>query len=259
MRSMLKTALCISGGGTTAQAVLKAYRQNLLSGIDPYVISSNKSAKGIEKAKALGFKPYIIDRDAFSSIEDFGNSLLKFLKKLKTDLIALQGWIPLITKNIIDYYKGRIINQHPGPLDPGRPDFGGKGMSTPYRVNCARIAYAWMSNEGYWTESVTHYVVEEFDMGDLIRTVKMPFPKKSKKITLEELKNNPQELIEATHRLQKLFYPIEHKNVIATLQLLADGEVSGFKPKKPLIPTQNIQLVLEAKKLATKLFPVYNL
>lgn len=259
MRKRLKTALFISGGGTSACAVLKACLEKKLTQIEPIVISSNPNAKGNQRTAVLGFSPTIIDRTSFATLAKFGNELLSLLQKNKIELIFLQGWIPLIPANVIHAYDGNIVNQHPGPLDPGRIDFGGKGMSTPYRVNCARIAYSWMSGKDNWTQSVTHFVVEEFDMGNLIRTEKMSFPAKKQQLTIASLRKHPQELIETTHEVQKQFYPIEHQNVIATLQLFSDGKAKGFKRKNPLIPSDKIPLVLEAKKLAIELFPSYNL
>lgn len=259
MRKRLKTALFISGGGTSACAVLKACLEKKLRHIEPIVISSNPLAKGNQRTTALGFSPTIVDRASFKMLEEFGSALLALLRKNKIELIILQGWLPLIPKNVIDAYTGNIVNQHPGPLDPGRVDFGGKGMSTPYRVNCARIAYSWMVGQDNWTQSVTHFVVEEFDMGDLIRTEKMSFPAKKRPTTIASLRKQPQELIATTHDVQKQFYLVEYENVIKTLELLASGKRKGYKPSKPLIKKEHIPIVLEAKRLAMELFPSYNL
>lgn len=252
-------AILISGGGTTAEATIKACQGGQLIGVNTVVISSNPNAKGNERVKRLGVIPYVIDRNKFSSKEEFDEELLKLLDKLQIDIVSLQGWLLIIPPTIIAKYKGKIFNQHPGPMDPGRPDFGGSGMSTPYRVNSARIAYIWATGEDPWTESDTHFVTEEFDMGDLTRTVKMPIPAKKEKVSIAELRKNPQELIQITREVQKEFYPVEHKNVIATIQMFVDGNVKPFKRKKPLIPKKNISILNEAKKLATELFPSYNL
>jgi len=256
---MKNVAILISGGGTTAEATIKACQSGQLTGVNPVVISSNPDAKGNQRVKALGIEPYIIDREQFANRKEFNEELLKLLEKLQIDIISLQGWLLLISPAIVAKYKGKIFNQHPGPMDPGRPDFGGSGMSTPYRVNSARIAYIWATGEDPWTESDTHFVAEEFDKGDLIRVEKMPIPAKRKKISIEELRKTPEELIKTTHEVQKAFYPIEHRNVIATLQMFINGNVKAFKRKKPLIPEKNISTLSEAKKLAMELFPNYNL
>lgn len=256
---MKKLAILISGNGSTAEATIKACQKNELTGLTPIVISSNKDAKGNQRAKNLGVELYVIDKNEYPDRNKFDITLLRLLEKLEIDVISLQGWLLLISADIISKHRGKIVNQHPGPLDPGRPDFGGKGMSTPYRTNSARIAYVWATGEDPWTESDTHFVTEDFDMGGVIRTEKMPIPSKKRKVTIQSLRNNPQELIEVTHEVQKAFYPIEHHNVIKTLQLFVDGEVKELKRKTPLIPKKNIEILHDSKKLATELFPNYNL
>lgn len=251
-------AILISGGGTTAEATIKASQSGQLKDVNPIVISSNPNAKGNGRVKNLGVEPLIINREQLSK-EEFGDKLLNLLEQLEIDVITLQGWLLLISPEIVKKYKGRIFNQHPGPMDPGRPDFGGAGMSTPYRVNCARIAYIWATGEKSWTESDTHFVTEEFDMGDLIRVEKMAIPSKKERIPIEEMRKNPEELIKTTHEVQKEFYPVEHKNVIATLEMFIKGEAKGFKRKEPLIPEKYIGILDESKRLAMEIFPNYNL
>lgn len=256
---MKKLAILISGGGTTAEATIKAIQKKELTGLTPIVISSNKEAKGNERVKNLGVKLHILDKNDCKDRKEYDKKLFHLLEKLQTDIISLQGWLLLIAKEIVRKYQGNIMNQHPGPLDPGRPDLGGKGMSTPYRVNAARIAYVWATGEDPWTESNTHFVTEDFDMGKVIRIEKMKIPAKKEKVSIAFLSKNPEELIQTTHDVQKRFYPVEHQNVIKTLQMFADGKVKEYKRRKPLIPEKNVQILEDAKKLALSLFPNYNL
>lgn len=251
-------AILISGGGTTAQATIKAAQNGQLGEINIHVISSNPSAKGNDRVKNLGINPHILDRENLEK-EKFDQKLFELLEKLKIDIITLQGFLLLISPEIVKKYQGRIFNQHPGPMDPGRPDFGGPGMSNPYRVNSALLAYNWITGENISAESDTHFVTEEFDMGDLIRTEKMEIPRKENLVTIEDLRKDPKELIETTHKVQKEFYPVEHRNVIATLQMFINGEVEGFKREQPLINEKYIGILEKAKKLAMELFPKVNL
>lgn len=256
---MKRLATLISGNGTTAEAVLKAIQNKTLTGLNPIVISSNKEAKGNTRVKNLRVELHILDKNSFKTRKEFDTKLLHLLEKLQIDIISLQGWLPLISQEIVKKYQGQIINQHPGPLDPGRPDFGGSGMSTPYRTNCTRLAYIWATGEDAWTENDTHFVTEKFDEGEIIRVEKMAIPKKNKKVSIESLQNNPEELIQTTHDVQKVFYPVEHHNVIKTLEMFSKNKVKIFKRDKPLIPDEYVQTLEEAKKLATSLFPNYNL
>ena len=121
------------------------------------------------------------------------------------------------------------------------------------QLTSARLAYIWTSGDEAYTESDVQLVEEEFDMGDLIRIEKLPVPAKKEKMTLEQLKKDPTELIETTHQVVKELYPLEHKNVIASLQLLSDNKAVAFKRKTPLVPETYVAYVEPAKKLAIEL------
>ena len=253
----LRMGLLISGSGTTAEAVIKACQQERLPKVKPVaVISSRPDAPGIEKAKRLKIKTFVVQRKNFPMAEAFGDELLKILRELCVDFVSQNGWLPLTPTNLIKAYQGRIINQHPGPLDPDRSnDFGGKGMYGS-RVVCARLAYVWTTDEeNPWTESTIHHVTKEYDQGDLIRVVRMAIPSLGRPVTIAELREKPQQLIETTKLVQTKLLSLEHQNVIATLRAFVEGKHPGFTRTKSLISPGQRQVLFEAKKLAVKLFP----
>lgn len=252
----MRIALLISGGGTTAEAVIKAVRSSRLKGVEiTGVISSNPTAKGIEKAKKLKVPVIVINPKKYVSQTTFGKKLLKVFDTWNIDLISQNGWLPLTPKNVIDRYQDKIINQHPGPLDPGYPDFGGVGMYGA-RVMCTRIAYCWLTDEKkLWTEATTHWVTEEFDTGDLIRTEYLQLPPVDSTVTLQKLKKNPKTLIDATIATQKILLPLEHTNVIETLRQISSGKTKKISRKKRLVTPKNISILRHAKQLAKTLFP----
>lgn len=230
----LNVAILISGGGTTMQAIIQACQSGELSGINPaVVIASRPDAGGILKAQALGI-PTVLAGD-----------LLEFLDKYQIDLVSQNGWLPLTPLEVINKYPSMIINQHPGPLDPGRGnDFGGQGMYGA-RVFCATLIYTQLTKQDFDTELTTHFVTKNFDEGDLIR------------VTKSTIKYIPDlaDFVSATQKLQSELLPLEHQNVIATLKLFQEGSVNGYRRSTPLIPTKNIPYLNQAKQLAIKLFP----
>lgn len=247
-KSEWRLALLISGSGTTMEAVIKAYQEKRLLDIKPVVVVASRSdAPGIQKATELGVDWIVIQPE----------ELLRTLKKYQVDLISQNGWMPLTPKNVVRKYEGMVFNQHPGPLDPGRSkfDFGGKGMFGS-RVTCARVAFEWVVGEkNPWTEATTHYVTEKYDEGDLIRVVRMEIPLLGRPVTIVELAETPQALIKTTKEVQKELLPLEHENVIATLQAFAEDKQLKFRRTKPLIHQGQEQILFQAKKLAIKLFP----
>ncbi len=251
---MIRLGICISGSGTTAQAIVKA--QVKLVGIRlVLVIASRPDVPGVAKMKLLSVPVSIIERKEYKSLEAFGNAMLTVLKNAQVDYVSQNGWLPLTPTNVIVAYKGKIMNQHPGPLDAGRPDFGGKGMYGK-RVTCARVAFCWATGKDYTTQSTIHHVTERFDEGPLIRAESLSFQKHKTRMTITQLRRNPGALIDATHDVASRLLPLEHNNMIAVLKYLGDKKrLPAFQRDRPLILADEKSVLMEAKKLAIDLFP----
>ena len=255
----MNLALFISGGGSTAQAVIQSAQNGLLQGlVNPVlVISSNPNAEGMQKAKDLGIPVEVIQRENYTNQESFGKVLLEILHKYQVNFISQNGWLPLTPKSVVAKFHKKIINQHPGPLDPGKPDFGGKGMYGA-RVICARIIYAMLTQEAHpSTEATTHFVTEEFDNGDLLRVKRLAFEVLHtgiQSITIEQDRDLQSYIQHKTEEMQKALLPLEHENVIATLADITKGTIPHFQRTEQLIPEENKEMLLQAKGLVIKLF-----
>jgi len=256
--SELLMASLISGSGTTMEATIKAYQEGKLGGVRPVVvIASRPEAPGLQKAKNLGVETKVVGPGDFATAEAFGEKLLQTLNEYQVDLLSQNGWLPQTPENVVKAYQGMAFNQHPGPLDPGRSklDFGGKGMYGS-RVTCTRVAFEWVVGEKHpWTEATTHYVTENYDEGDLIRVVRLEIPLLGQPVTVAELRENPQTLVRTTKEVQKELLPLEHENVIATLQAFAESNQRGFRRNQPLVASGQEKILFQAKKLAKELFP----
>ena len=253
----LQIALLISGSGTTMEAIIKACQKGVLAGlVEPtVVVSSRQDNQGIKKAKKYGIKTFVVRPKDFLTSEAFGERLIEIFRDFDIDLVSQNGWLPLTPPNVVKRFSGKIINQHPGPLDGKRPGFGGKGMYGA-RVTCARLAFLRVTGqENPWTESTIHYVSERFDEGSLIRVVRLAVPLFPRPVTIAQLRKNSQKLIEMTKLIQKKLLPLEHRNVIAVLRAFAEGNPPHFIRSQPLIPSGQEWILLEAKKLARELFP----
>ena len=237
----LRLALLISGGGTTMSAIIVACKGGKLQRVTPaLVIASNKEVEGIEKAKALGITKrdiVVIDPKKFKNRNEFGEAIIKECKKRKVNFIGQYGWMALTPSNVIDAYKGHIINQHPGPLDTGRPDFGGKGMFG-LRVHKARLEFVRAVKRDYWTEATAHRVTTEFDKGEVVKR--------------KEMAISP---AESTRKIQKRLLPIEHEVQIETLRDFSEGVVHPFKRKIPLIRKNEKEILDKCKNIAKKAYP----
>ena len=254
-----ETAILISGGGTTAEAVIRACQRGEIVGINPaVVISSRYGAGGLARAEALGIATEVIrKRDYGNNSEAFGEGLLGLLRRYGVEFVSQNGWLVKTPEAVVEEYWERIINQHPGSLDPGRGvDFGGKGMYGA-RVVCARVAYGWLIGEKEpWTEATVHKVTKEYDEGDLIRVEKLEFEGFDEPVTIAQLGGLEEELKKRTKEVQRKLLPLEHKNVIKVLKMFGGQEiVGGDKREERLIPEENIKSLNLAKGLAVNLFP----
>ena len=239
----IKLALLISGNGSTMEAIIKACRDGELSGLDIkpiLVIASNKEAGGIEKALKLGIKTedvLVIDPKKCLDSNIFGEKILEECKKREINLIGQYGWMVKTPDNVISAYKDIIINQHPGPLDNGRPDFGGARMYG-MRVHEARLEFVKKVQRDFWTEATTHMVTSNFDEGKIIKRKQVPiFPNDTAEI------------------LQARVLPVEYEVQIETLRDFIDNAVIEFHREIPLILPGEEKLLEECKENAKKLYP----
>lgn len=251
----LRTAFLISGQGSTMAAVIDACRSERLPGIEPVVvIASTPVAGGIEKARARNVLVEMRVRKEYESSEAFGEALLKTLDAYRVDFVSQNGWLPLTPVTVVDAYQDKIINQHPGPLDPGWPDFGGKDMYG-RRVVCARIAFLWAAGGFQWTESTIHTVTSEYDQGTIVSVWKQYLGPRRNPLPFSQIQQEKDVLRASVEHASKEFIRLEHENVIFTLGALAVGHLPVISRNQRLITENQRDLLNQAKRLAIELYP----
>lgn len=128
--SLKKTAaaVLVSGNGTNLQALIDNQQKNSDC---PYkinvVISDNPGAFALTRAEKAGIKTYVLEKGNLKgqSLRDYRTrQILEILRKEKTDIVVLAGFLTILSENLINEFPERIINIHPALL----PDFGGPGM-----------------------------------------------------------------------------------------------------------------------------------
>lgn len=144
-----RIAVFASGSGSNLEALIQAQRDRYFSSEICLVVSNKKDAFALERARNHGIKTYV---------EEDSKSLLARLKEEGVDLIVLAGYLKILGQDLLDAYKGRIINIHPSLL----PKFGGKGM---YGLHVHEAVFA--AKEKRSGASV-HFVTEEVDGGEII-------------------------------------------------------------------------------------------
>ena len=156
---MKHISILASGNGTNAENIIR-YFSNEKNAKVTLVLSNKPQAKVLERAAALGVDAFFFDRTQFYETGE----VLMMLRRRETDLVVLAGFLWLVPGDVIEAFRGRIINIHPALL----PRFGGKGMYGD-RVHRAVL-------EAGCTESgiTIHYVNEHYDSGDIIFQARCP-------------------------------------------------------------------------------------
>ena len=121
---MLKIAVLVSGGGTNLQAIIDAIENGTVTDTEIIgVISNNKNAFALERARKAGIKDIVVSPKDFESREAFNKGLLDTLNLLAPDLIVLAGFLVVVPEIVIAAYENKIINIHPSLI----PAFCGTG------------------------------------------------------------------------------------------------------------------------------------
>nr|MCR5467873.1 phosphoribosylglycinamide formyltransferase [Lachnospiraceae bacterium] len=102
---MLKVVVLVSGGGTNLQAIMDAINDGKVTNTEIVaVISNNKNAYALERAKQANIKAECISPKTFETRELFNDALLEGIKKYEPDLIVLAGYLVVIPPQVIKAY-----------------------------------------------------------------------------------------------------------------------------------------------------------
>lgn len=156
---MLKIAVLVSGGGTNLQAIIDAVGAGTITNTEiSLVISNNKNAFALERAKNAGIPAKCISPKDFDNRALFNEALIAELDQAQVDLIVLAGFLVVIPEQMIQKYRNRIINVHPSLI----PSFCGTGY---YGLKVHEAALA----RGVKVSGATvHFVDEGTDTGPII-------------------------------------------------------------------------------------------
>ncbi len=156
---MIKLAVLVSGGGTNLQAIMDAIDNGTITNARiEVVISNNREAYALERAKKRGIAAACVSPKSFSDREAFNQALLEKLNSFQVDLIVLAGYLVVIPPQMIEEYKNRIINIHPSLI----PSFCGKGY---YGL---KVHEAVLARGVKVTGATVHFVDEGTDTGPII-------------------------------------------------------------------------------------------
>lgn len=151
---MTNIAIFASGEGTNAENLFNYFKNDTRVKIKLVVTNSDKAGV-IARAEAHKKNVQLISK---TSLNEYADQLIEFLKTENIDLIVLAGFLLQIPAAFVKAFPNGIINIHPSLL----PKYGGKGM---YGIH---VHNAVISNKETQSGITIHYVNEEYDKGEII-------------------------------------------------------------------------------------------
>lgn len=156
---MLRLVILVSGGGTNLQAIMDAIDAGRIQNAEIVsVISNNKAAYALERAKIHGIPRQCISPKDYDNREAFHEALLAAVDAARPDLIVLAGFLVVIPEKMIARFRGKIINIHPSLI----PSFCGEGY---YGL---RVHEAALARGVKLTGATVHIVDEGTDTGPIL-------------------------------------------------------------------------------------------
>ena len=152
-----RVAVLISGRGSNLQALLDA-EQNAYE--IALVVSNVPGVEGLDRARAKGVTALALDHKPYGkNREAFERDLDALLIQHNIELVALAGFMRVLTPFFVNAWKDRLLNIHPSLL----PKYPGTKTHE-------RVLEAGESEHG----ATVHLVVEEVDAGEILGQARMP-------------------------------------------------------------------------------------
>jgi phosphoribosylglycinamide formyltransferase-1 len=116
-----RIGILISGRGSNMLALAEAVRDGRIPNAQvAVVISDQRDAAGIERARERGLETVLIERRGRTRVEH-DREMADALREREVDLVCLAGYMRLLSPEFIEAFRGRILNIHPSLL----PSFPG--------------------------------------------------------------------------------------------------------------------------------------
>jgi len=145
--------ILVSGRGSNMQALLAA-------GLPVSAVISNVAgAKGLEIAALQGVATRVVEHRRFATREAFDAALAAAIDEFRPRLVALAGFMRVLTPGFVERYRGRLLNIHPSLL----PEF--PGLDTHRRA-----LEAGATRHG----CTVHFVTAQLDHGPIVIQAVVP-------------------------------------------------------------------------------------
>ncbi|MCX5669689.1 MAG: phosphoribosylglycinamide formyltransferase [Candidatus Omnitrophica bacterium] len=193
----MNLAIFASGNGSNFAALVKAVKEKKIKIKFVVLVSDQPEAFVVKRAQKARITVILVKREDFASRADFEAAIIQRLKNYKIDLIALAGFMRMLSPGFVKLYHKRIINIHPALL----PAF--KGAHAIRDALDAKVNF---------TGVTVHFVDNQMDHGPVIL---------QKQIKIKRL--------DSLSSLEKRIHALEHELYPQAIKLFLDGKVKRLK------------------------------
>ncbi|MBA2962468.1 MULTISPECIES: phosphoribosylglycinamide formyltransferase [Ramlibacter] len=160
---MKNIVILISGGGSNMAAIVRAAQRGEWAHRHDAqvaaVVSNRPDAGGLAFAREQGIAAEVVDHKQFEGREPFEAQLVAAIDRHQPWLVALAGFMRILTPGFVGRYQGRLLNIHPSLL-PAFP-----GLHTHRRAIEAGCRFA---------GATVHQVTAELDHGPILEQAVVP-------------------------------------------------------------------------------------
>lgn len=178
----LPVAVVISGRGSNMEAIARAAQQPGSGYQVVRVIADREGAGGLARAAALGIPTSVVPVKQFGDRANFESALAAEIEASGARLVALAGFMRILSEGFVQRFEGKLLNIHPSLL----PKY--KGLDTHSRAIAAGDSHHGAS---------VHYVTAELDGGPVIMQGRLRL----------RAGDTPDSLSARVHAIEHMIYP----------------------------------------------------
>ena len=159
-----RVAVLASGGGTNLQALIDHFNPAPAPAARVALVVASRAGVGaLERAARSGIPAAVVDAREVGA-EGVAARLAEEFDRHRIDLVVLAGYLQLVPLEIVERFRGRMLNIHPALL----PAFGGKGM---YGL---RVHQAVLEAGVRVSGATVHLVSDRYDEGAIVAQWPVP-------------------------------------------------------------------------------------
>ena len=148
-----RLGVLISGRGSNLQALIDATRNGSLDASIVVVISNQREAAGLERARQAGIEALVIDHRGWESRDEHDQAIVRELSARDVGLVCLAGYMRLVGPVLLDAFPNAILNIHPSLL-PAFPGMDAQRQAIEHGVRLSGVT--------------VHFVTLDLDSGPIV-------------------------------------------------------------------------------------------